>query len=246
MKIFLRLLLSSLTLLRFLLLIIVSLFFLLTVLIESSISKITGNYNFWSSRNWGKNMLFIIGFVVKKNERPNLDKFLLMPNHRSYIDIFLMAAYSPSVFVAKAEIKKWPILGQSIKATKAILVKRNEMKSLIDTMKKIRQSVEQGISVTIFPEGTTSLGPALLPFKSGTFKIAAEINAPIIPCAISYLDKDDAWVSTDTFVAHFFRQWWKPISKVEVRFGEPISGNEVTELKNKVKKAIEVMLEEME
>ena len=242
MKLFLRLILSPLTLVRLLLVIFVSVFFLLAVLVESSLSRLTGNYNFWSSRNWGKSMLLITGFRVLKNDRPKLDKFLLMPNHRSYVDVFLMAAYSPSVFVAKAEISRWPILGQAAKAGKVILVKRDEMKSLLGAMQKIRQSIESGISITIFPEGTTSKGPGLLPFKNGTFKIAAEIKTPIIPCAIVYHDNEDTWVGDDTFLGHFFRQRWKPVSKVEIRFGEPVSGNDFTALKERVKENIETML----
>ena len=246
MKIFYRVILSPITLLRFLLVIFVSLFFLITVLVENKMGNSKGTYNFWSSRNWGKSMLLIIGCKVKSNQLPKIDQYLLMPNHRSYIDIFLMAALSPSVFVAKAEIRKWPLLGQSIKATRAILVKREEMKSLLSAMKKIKQSIEQSIPVTIFPEGTTSKGPGLLPFKNGTFKIAAEINVPIIPCAIVYQHKEHAWISKETFVGHFFRELWRPVSWAEVRFGTPLQGADWQPLKEQVNAVIKNMLEEME
>ena len=246
MKIFLRVILSPLSLIRLLLVLIFSIFFLLTVLIEDPISKITGKYTFWSSMNWGKWMLFIAGIKVKRNNLPKLDKFLLMPNHRSYIDIFLMAAYSPSTFVAKAEILRWPLLGQSVKAGKVILVKREEMKSLLESMKKIQNSIQNQIPITIFPEGTTSRGPGLLPFKKGTFKIAAELNVPIIPCAISYQNMDEAWIGDDTFIGHFFRERWRPISRVVIRFGEPISGNDFPLLKENVKNAIAEMLQEIQ
>ncbi|HPR60321.1 MAG TPA: 1-acyl-sn-glycerol-3-phosphate acyltransferase, partial [Prolixibacteraceae bacterium] len=116
MRIVLSVLFFPFTFLRFLLLILVSVFFVLTVLIEDKISGMTRKYNFWSMRNWGKAMLLILGIVVKRNKIGFPVKFIIMPNHRSYIDIFLLAAFSPSVFVAKEEIKSWPILGQAVKA----------------------------------------------------------------------------------------------------------------------------------
>lgn len=246
MKLILQLIFFPLAFFRLFLIILISIFFLVAVSIEYSFFLSRGKYQFWSSRNWGKSMLFINGFRVKKNKRPNVDKFIIMPVHRSYIDVFLLAAYSPSVFVAKAEIKKWPILGQAIKATKAILVQRNEMKSLLGTMQKIRQSIESGFSITIFPEGTTSKGPGLLPFKNGTFKVAADIQVPIVPCAICYQHSEHAWISDETFIGHFFRELWRPVSMVEIRFGEVITGSDFLLLKQNVKEAIEKMLSDME
>jgi 1-acyl-sn-glycerol-3-phosphate acyltransferase len=156
-----------------------------------------------------------------------------------------MAAYSPSTFVGKAEVLKWPVIGSAMKQGRAIIVNRKEMKSKIDTMRKIGDSVLNGIPVTVFPEGTTFKGPGILPFQNGTFKVAAEMNIPIIPCAIHFRDKDDAWVGDDLFVPHFFRQMWKPVSRVEVRFGDTISNTDFSVLKDETKEAIEKMLERM-
>jgi len=169
-----------------------------------------------------------------------------MPNHRSYIDVFLMLAYSPSTIVGKAEILKWPVLGHAMKYGRTIIVNRGEMRSRIDTMRKIGESVMNGISVMIFPEGTTSKGPGILSFKKGTFNVAAELNIPIIPCAICYEDVDHAWVGDDSFVSHFFRQMWKPFSRVEVRFGDPICNNNFNVLKEETKLSIKSMLDKME
>jgi 1-acyl-sn-glycerol-3-phosphate acyltransferase len=169
-----------------------------------------------------------------------------MPNHRSYIDVLLMAAYSSSTFVGKAEVLNWPVIGQAMKYGRAIIVNRKDMNSKINTMRKIGESVMNGIPVTVFPEGTTFKGPGLLPFKNGTFKVAADLNIPIIPCAINFQDIDHAWVDDDLFVPHFFRQMWKPVSRVEVRFGDPISSNNFNVLKEETKQAIIRMLDSME
>lgn len=246
MAIFWRIIGFPITFLRFILVIFASVFFLVTVIIENKLSKKPGTFKFWSMRNWGKTVLIILGFRVNRNEIDFPNQFITMPNHRSYIDIFLISAYSPSVFVAKEEIKRWPIAGRAAKAGRLIFVQRNDLKSLLATMNKIKQSIAQNISVTVFPEGTTAIGPGLAPFKNGTFKVAAELSIPIIPCAISYADRNNAWVDDDNFISHFFRQMWQPFPKVTLRFGEPINENNYQTLKEKTKSSIETFLNDIE
>jgi 1-acyl-sn-glycerol-3-phosphate acyltransferase len=245
MKVFFRILLFPLSLFRFIMVWLACLVYLLFLLVEVRFFRRDGSFPNWSARNWGKTILFILGFVVKRNSFPPLKNYILMPNHRSYIDVLLMSAYSSTTFVGKAEVLKWPVIGQAMKYGRAIIVNRKDMNSKINTMRKIGESVMNGISVTVFPEGTTFKGPGILPFKNGTFKVAAELNIPIIPCAIQFRDAEHAWVDDDLFVPHFFRQMWKPVSHVEVRFGNPISNNNFNDLKEETKQAISAMLESM-
>ena len=239
---FFRILFFPLALIRLLLLILSSLFFMCTVIIEDKISHKKGSFIFWSARYWGKISLFILGIYVKKNSLPLHSKYLLMPNHSSYLDILLLAAYSPSAFVAKAELLKWPIIGKALKSSRAIMVNRKELKSLLNTLDKIKQSIENNISITVFPEGTTSLGPQLLPFKKGTFKIAADLQIPIIPCAIYYWDINNAWCNKINIFRHYFRQFCNPISIVSLQFGTPVQSTDYKGLKDKTKASIETML----
>ena len=117
--------------------------------------------------------------------------------------------------------------------------------SLINTMKKIKESVSQGIPVTLFPEGTTYKGPLTKTFKNGSFKIAAETGIPVIPMAIQYKDREDAWVGDDTFLGHFFRQISKPVTHVEIQYGTPLILADYKELQAKTKESIDHMLKEM-
>lgn len=168
-----------------------------------------------------------------------------MPNHRSYLDIFIVAGLTPAALVGKAELRKWPFGRLGAKITNSILVDRKEISSLLITMNKIKQSVSQHIPVTLFPEGTTYKGPLTKPFKNGSFKIAADTEIPVIPMAIHYLDAEDAWVDKDTFVGHFFRQMGKPYSRVMIRYGEPVSDSDYRVLQEKVKYRIDTMLKEL-
>ncbi|WP_167605151.1 lysophospholipid acyltransferase family protein [Maribellus sediminis] len=200
----------------------------------------------WMERNWGRAIMFILGVILNKYQLPQSTNFILMPNHRSYIDIFIVTGLVPSAMIAKAEVAKWPFVNMGVRGTGSILVDRKNTSSLLQTMSKIKSSVSQGIPVTLFPEGTTFKGPLTKHFKNGSFKIAADTQIPVIPMAIEFKDKDDAWVDDDTFIGHFFRQLGKPVTRVNVRFGEPISSNDYQELQKQVKEKIDAMLEEIQ
>lgn len=199
----------------------------------------------WSQKTWGKSILFVCGIRVEKNEVPETTHFILMPNHRSYIDIFVVAAFTPAAFVAKSELKSWPLLRLGVKLSNSIFVSRAELQSRISTMHKIKASINQRIPVALFPEGTTSKGPLTKPFKNGSFKIAADAEIPVIPMAIHFPDEKDAWIDDDTFVGHFFLQMSKPVTKVYVKYGKPVQNEDYKALQNETKKSIDSMLEEL-
>jgi 1-acyl-sn-glycerol-3-phosphate acyltransferase len=196
----------------------------------------------WVMHTWGKSILFFLGIKVYRGEIPKIKNFILMPNHRSYIDIFIVAALTPAAFVGKAELKKWPFGKLGVKVTNSILVDRSEIKSLIKTMNAIEASVNNGIPVILFPEGSSYKGPLTQPFKNGSFKIAADTKIPVIPMAIYYKDEEDAWVGNDTLLPHFFRQMGKPITKVYIHYGTPISDSDYKQIQQQTREQIDLML----
>lgn len=200
---------------------------------------------YWSMHTWGKWNMFILGLRTTQNSIPTERNFILMPNHRSYLDIFIVARYTPAAMVGKAELRKWPFLKLGAKLTNSIFVSRQEMKSLIQTMHKIKKSVEQSIPVIIFPEGTTSTGPFTKHFKSGSFKIAAETGIKIIPMAIHFEDEKDSWVNNATFVGHFLRQMGKPFTKVRIHYGNPIINDDYKILQQETKSQIDLMIKNL-
>jgi 1-acyl-sn-glycerol-3-phosphate acyltransferase len=156
-----------------------------------------------------------------------------------------VSALTPAAFVAKSELKKWPFLKTGAKITNTIFVSRSELQSLISTMNKIKASVNEGIPVALFPEGTSYKGPLTKPFKNGSFKIAADSGIPVIPMAIHFEDENDAWVDDDTFVGHFFRQMGKPVTRVTIRYGNPLANNDYKILQQKTRGQIDAMLQEI-
>lgn len=199
----------------------------------------------WSLRTWGKSILFVCGIKVIRNQIPENSHFILMPNHRSYLDIFIVAAYTPAAFVAKAELKKWPFMKIGARITNTIFVSRTELRSLVSTMNKIKTSVNHGIPVALFPEGTSYKGPLTKPFKKGSFKIAADSGIPVIPMAIHFEDENVAWVDDDTFVGHFFRQMGKPVTHVTIRYNKPLINSDYKILRQKTREQIDTMLQDI-
>jgi len=89
-------------------------------------------------------------------------------------------------------------------------------------MDGIDTALNIGSSVILFPEGTTYKGSLTLHFKNGGFALASRKGIQIIPCAINYLNADDAWVGKELFVPHFINQMGKPVTEVKLWFGDPL------------------------
>ncbi len=111
------------------------------------------------------------------------DSHIICPNHSSYFDI--IAAYiafdTPFVFMGKAELLKWPLFRIFFKYMD-IAVNRSSPTGAARAMIKSKQALEKGYSLILFPEGTISKQrPTLSHFKPGAFKLATEINKPVIP-----------------------------------------------------------------
>lgn len=235
---------SPLTILRLLAVLFMSAYVVTIGLVWMKLFGFSRKLQQWVMRTWGKSNMFFLGIKAKVEGSTTIDNFILMPNHRSYLDIFIVAGFTPAAMVSKAEIRKWPFGVSGPKVTNSILVDRSDIKSMLKTMTKIKQSVDQGIPVTLFPEGTTYKGPLTKPFKNGSFKIAADTGIPIIPLAIHYKDVNDAWVDDDTFLNHFFSQMGKPVTRVSLKYGTPVSGSDYKILQEETKNQIDEMLRE--
>ena len=183
---------------------------------------------------WSVVMLKVFGVkTVLHGDKPKVG--LMMSNHQSYIDIWLIPKYAITVFVAKAEVKKMPLVGWGASAVNTVYVDRNSKESRQQTKNQIAERIRNGRSVIIFPEGTTGDGNGLLPLKPGMFYNAAEEGFPIIPTVIFYEDADLAWVGDDNMADHFFRNFSKPSTTAHIVFGEPITGTDGEELMNRVR-----------
>jgi lyso-ornithine lipid O-acyltransferase len=187
---------------RLLLIILVSLFFLVAgigVLIfliagQSSLAKVRAFCTMW----WAKTMCSILGIRINKGGGlvGKRNSFTVC-NHISYLDIFVIGSIRPSFFLAKHEVRNWPIAGWMAILAGTVFINRESMKNAVDAMGVMEDRIDSGVNVVMFPEGTTSDGKKINPFKSSLFNLPASRNFTVSPVSIRYTGINGKYVTPD-------------------------------------------------
>ena len=132
--------------------------------------------------------IFKINLILNKNLKEILTKknYLIVSNHISWLDIFIINAAYPVAFVAKHSISKWPILSWLVKASETIFIDRKRIIKIKETTKEVENFLQNKGSICIFPEGTSTDGSQLLNFKSTLLQTTIKKNISVLPIAIQY------------------------------------------------------------
>ena len=147
---------------------------------------------------------------------------LVVSNHRSYLDIVVILSHLDAAFLAKMELRSWPIFGWAANKGNTVFVDRSSAESRARARDALAERLAQGISVVVFPEGTTTAGPGLLPFKNGIFHLACKKDIPVVPVAVSYENPKAAWIGDDFFLPHFLEIFKTSPLKARLSFGPEI------------------------
>jgi 1-acyl-sn-glycerol-3-phosphate acyltransferase len=148
-------------------------------------------------RRWSSKCLRILKVHMRiEGARPSLHEtgILFVSNHISWIDVLALNAIRPMRFVAKAEVRDWPVIGH-LAARAGTLFFTRRPQELLQVNRLMSSLLTRGQCVALFPEGTTSHGDTVLRFHSGLFQSAAEQQALVWPIALRYHD-------TNGVVAH--------------------------------------------
>jgi len=113
---------------------------------------------------------------------------LIVANHISWIDVFLMLATTSAHFVAKIEIASWPVVGRLVIGAGTLFIERGKRHAVHQLNERIQSMLSAGRRVAVFPEGTTSDGQRLLQFHGNLLEPALRAQAPVIPVGIRYTD----------------------------------------------------------
>ena len=111
---------------------------------------------------------------------------LLVSNHLSYLDIIVLSSIRPCVFVAKRDVANWPLFGWLAHAAGAIFVDRKRRFLSDNAVDLIREAIAGGTVVVLFPEGTSSDGSAVLPFKSALLESVVRLRCPVGSASVDY------------------------------------------------------------
>jgi len=137
-------------------------------------------------------------------------------NHLSYIDGITISSLAPVVFIGKSDLKSWPLFGLLSTLSYTIFVDRISPANIHEEIARIESFLNQGLNIIMFPEGTSTDGGRLLPFKSSFFKVALDTESPLVPLAIKYtringqdLDEQNKdhvfWYGEMDFLPHFIK-----------------------------------------
>jgi 1-acyl-sn-glycerol-3-phosphate acyltransferase len=145
-------------------------------------------------RRWSARLLRICRVEVERQAGAEvLQHALIVSNHISWLDIFVINSLHPCRFVAKAEIRAWPVLGWLVAQAGTVFIARGNRRDLRHIFKGLVDALGQGQRVAFFPEGTTAGQGQLLPFHANLFEAAIDAGVPVQPYALAYLDTSGGW-----------------------------------------------------
>lgn len=114
----------------------------------------------------------------------NDQNYLMVSNHLSYLDIMVYASYKPMCFVSTVEVEKTPVLGHLAKASGCIFVERRSRENIRQEVEAIAGALRAGHNMIFFPEGTSTNGTSVLPFKKPLFAPAQQAGVSVLPAVI--------------------------------------------------------------
>jgi lyso-ornithine lipid O-acyltransferase len=156
---------------------------------------------------------------------------LLVSNHLSYVDIIVLGACAPVVFVAKREVRRWPVFGWFARLAGTVFVDRESRTGVGRTAGEIEASLESGALVVLFPEGTSSDGKSILPFKSSLLEPAARLKHPLATALIQYelpggdVGEEVCYWKDMTLVPHLINLLSKRGLRASIRFTQTSAGS---------------------
>lgn len=167
-----------------------------------------------------------LGAKVTVFGKPLRKDVFFVANHLSWHDIPILAGITGTAFVAQDGVRDWPVIGWLAKLNRTIFISRTEKNNVAQQVAELRDAIAENWSVTLFPEGTTSDGRGLLPFKQSLFATLAPPPKPMMvqPVLLDFgrAGPDIAWLGEETGWESAWRAFTRPGSyDVGVHFLEP-------------------------
>jgi 1-acyl-sn-glycerol-3-phosphate acyltransferase len=138
-------------------------------------------------RRWSRQLLTVLGVRLDISQPGEL-MGLVVANHVSFLDIYVINALAPAAFVSKDDVRTWPLIGWLCEHTDTIFLQRGNRNAAHHARHELAQHLAEGRLVALFPEGTTTTGDHVLPFHSALLQSAVDTGAPITPVVLRYED----------------------------------------------------------
>ncbi|MES2964336.1 MAG: lysophospholipid acyltransferase family protein [Bdellovibrionota bacterium] len=172
----------------------------------------------------------LVGFDAARMKSNN---YLMVGNHMSYMDVLVLASAQPALFVTSEDMGELPVLGHITKMAGCIFVERRNRSKVDRDLHQMTEALKQGFDVMIYPEGTSTNGQQVLPFKKSLLMAAVEAGKDIQPICLKYTEIDGepfgphnadkiCWYGDMTFAPHFLQVMNLKSVKAELHFLDPI------------------------
>lgn len=174
---------------------------------------------------WSRSVIRLLLLPIKVTGRENVDpkqSYVFVANHQSFLDVFAVYGWLPNNFkwLMKKEIRRVPFVGTACAVAGHIFVDRSNPRAALQSMEKVKKELVDGISTVIFPEGTRTKTGEIGRFKQGAFKIAMDMELPVVPITLNGFYK--AMPSGQPFA--------NPYSHLSLHIGKPIDISQFTDI----------------
>ncbi|MEQ6292295.1 lysophospholipid acyltransferase family protein [Vogesella sp. GCM10023246] len=190
------------------------------------------------TQRWSQQLLHILAIKVKVQGAAPAATYpphtLVVANHVSWLDIFALNSVTVSRFVAKKELRDWPVAGFLIKSAGTLFIDRSNRRDASRVNQQLASALHAGDCMAVFPEATTSDGTGLLPFKPSLFEAARLAGATVQPVAIRYVSPGGHYCATAAYAGDtsFGQSLWAILSTramvVELSYTAPLPAAEAS------------------
>lgn len=211
-------------------------------------AKLGRRTHFFIVRTWARSLAKILCLKIDVEGELASPPVFLASNHLSYLDIIVLLSVVDGFFVAKTEVASWPILGFLARSTGTLFIDRSRKSDLQRVTPLIESVLDSGANIFVFPEGTSTKGESVLPFKPSMFEAAIRTESRVLAASLSYRTPSTGppaylavcWWGDMTFLGHCYALVGLRSIRALVRFAEePLVDNDRKTLALRAHRSVE-------